>query len=412
MTITTSSGQPITDQQITAYFAHHPATDDIARDAAALGLDATAIAYAVSLGWGQPVSADAVRDWVASSGTYTWDASGMLDALFTVSPPLSGSLDTSSRPGHAYVDLHSGAGTASITGLASGSTIESDAAGAGTLSLQLANASGNNDALTLKLDAAASANFGTVNAGGVETLAIDSTTTNPNPTSVTNTVVLSATAQTTLAISGDAALDLSTAAQVALLSVKNVDAQAFDAGLDVYLYGNTNDLSIHVGDGNNIVVAGFGNDTISTGAGNDIIFSGRASDVVDAGAGNDWIRGGPAADVMTGGPGVDTFAYVFAYESSQATGVDTITDFTGGAGGDILDFTALTHGSGSFAGSYANLGAATAALAHGTVHAVVDASTNTLWVDLDANGALDATNDIAIHLTGIGYSLTAANFLF
>ncbi|HSI53423.1 MAG TPA: type I secretion C-terminal target domain-containing protein, partial [Ramlibacter sp.] len=243
-------------------------------------------------------------------------------------------------------------------------------------------------------------------------LDIVSTTTKADPASVTNTLVLSPTGYTTLNISGNVALDLSPDWEVALMSVKTVAAAGFDAGLHVYLYGNTNDLDIAVGDGADVVVAGFGNDSIATGGGDDIIFAGRAADVVDAGAGNDWIRGGPARDVMTGGTGADTFAYVFAYESSIDTGVDVITDFTAGAGGDVLDFHDLTHGAASFAGNAANYGAVQAALAAGSVRAVMDTSTGNLYLDVDASGTLDGTHDIAIQLIGAGTGLVAANFLF
>jgi Ca2+-binding RTX toxin-like protein len=264
---------------------------------------------------------------------------------------------------------------------------------------------------TLILSAPGSAAFTMIDATGAQTLDIVSTTSNSMPSTVTDTLTLSTTAHTTLDITGNAALDLSPNWEIALMSVKTVSAGTFDAGLRVYLYGNTNDLHIAVGNGNNIVVAGFGSDTIATGAGDDIIFAGRAADIVDAGAGNDWIRGGPAKDVMTGGTGIDTYAYVFAYESSDSTGVDVITDFAAGAGGDLLDFTALTHGSATFAGNVNGTAAVNAALHAGSIRAVFDKTADVLHVDLDANGVLDATNDIAIQLTGVS-QLVGADIIF
>jgi len=215
------------------------------------------------------------------------------------------------------------------------------------------------------------------------TLDIVSTTTDPDPGTVTNTLVLSTTAYTTLNISGNVALDLSPDWAISLMSVETVDAATFDAGLNIYMYGNTHDLSVNVGDGNDIVVAGFGNDTIATGAGDDIIFAGRADDRVDAGAGNDWIRGGPGADIMAGGAGIDTFAYVFVYES-QGTDIDVITGFQAGPGGDVLDFSGLTHG----------------------VHPQImfDGPTGTLYLRID-------DNEMVIRVTGVD-GLAPENFIF
>ncbi|MDB5873253.1 MAG: hypothetical protein JWQ07_2695 [Ramlibacter sp.] len=416
MSFVTSSGQTISDQQIRDYFSRHPSNLEVAYQAAGLGLTADQIAGAISVGESVAVTPDAVRAWIAANAptTYAWDPAGHLAPLsyLDLANPLSGNLDLSTLGGMQMLKLKGGAGTATVTGLHSGSTIESDLADTGKLTLSLANASGSNDMLTLKLDAAGSADFKTIDAPGVETLNIISTTTSATPAAVTNTLALSTTAHTTLNVTGNAALDLSPGWAIALMSVKTVSAASFNAGLHVYLYGNTNDLTINVGNGADIVVAGFGNDTITTGAGDDIIFAGRASDVVDAGPGNDWIRGGPARDVMTGGTGSDTFAYVFAYESSVDTGVDLINDFQAGAGGDILDFHDLTHGAGSFAGNANGYNAVLASLAHGAVKAVLDTSTSTLYLDVDASGTLDGTNDIAIQLAGISSGLAAANFIF
>ncbi|MBG9386872.1 calcium-binding protein [Caenimonas aquaedulcis] len=415
MTLVTSHGQRISDADIAYYFSRHPSDAQVANDAAGFGLTADQLAYALSLGRGASISASMVRGWVATPGSgYTWAADGTLAHSTTteLTQRLSGTLDLTGLAGPQTLKLDAGYAAAQVKGLLTGGTIESDAAATGNMTVTLADATHGNDQLTLKLAAPGSADFKTIDAPGVETLDLVSTTTSATPASVTNTLTLSTTAHTTLNITGNAALDLSPGWQIALMSVKTVAAATFDAGLHVYLYGNTNDLAIGVGGGNDIIVAGFGNDTIAAGAGDDIIFAGRASDVVDAGPGNDWIRGGPAKDVMTGGAGVDTYAYVYAYESSDSTGVDIVTDFTGGPGGDLLDFTALTHGAATFMGNVSGAAAVDAALHAGAIRAVFDTSTSLLHVDLDANGMLDATNDIAIQLTGVSSSLTAANFIF
>jgi hypothetical protein len=83
---------------------------------------------------------------------------------------------------------------------------------------------------------------------------------------------------------------------------------------------------------------------ITTGSGADTITGTKQVDTIDAGAGADNVSGGAGADVITGGTGDDTLtggagADVFNYDA--AFGDDTITDFTAGASGDVLDFQAF-----------------------------------------------------------------------
>jgi hypothetical protein len=165
MSFVLSGGRQVSNQQIRAYFATNPSVEQIAQQAVALGLTADQVANAVSIGWSTPVTAGAVRDWVAShlSGAYGWNASGALMAL---------------------------------------------------------------DAAPLN---------------------IVSTTADPGAS--TKTLVLPPNAYTALNITGNVALDLSPQWEISLLSVKTVDASAFNAGLRIYMYGNTNSLSVKVGAG-------------------------------------------------------------------------------------------------------------------------------------------------------------------
>ncbi len=74
-----------------------------------------------------------------------------------------------------------------------------------------------------------------------------------------------------------------------------------------------------------------GNDILDGGAGNDTIFGQE---------GNDRITGGLGNDLLSGGSGHDTFVW-----NAGETGTDTVTGFTvGGAGGDVLDLSALLQG--------------------------------------------------------------------
>jgi Ca2+-binding RTX toxin-like protein len=82
-----------------------------------------------------------------------------------------------------------------------------------------------------------------------------------------------------------------------------------------------------------------GDDTLLGGDGDDTIFGDTNDGSEDVG-GDDIIEGGAGADVMTGGLGIDTFVF-----GADAVGdIDTITDFTDGVGGDILDLADLLQG--------------------------------------------------------------------
>ncbi|MBL8883016.1 MAG: type I secretion C-terminal target domain-containing protein [Hyphomicrobium sp.] len=90
------------------------------------------------------------------------------------------------------------------------------------------------------------------------------------------------------------------------------------------------------------VIAGTGiNDPLSGGAGTQILFGLAGADTISGGNGDDRLVGGTGADTLTGGSGSDQFAYG---PGDLGSGVDTITDFTSGAGGDAVDIAALLAG--------------------------------------------------------------------
>ncbi len=86
-------------------------------------------------------------------------------------------------------------------------------------------------------------------------------------------------------------------------------------------------------------------DNLTGSASDDQIRGGRGNDVLSGADGNDILVGGAGADTMSGGAGSDTFVY----RSGDASAVDTLTDFTAGAGGDVLDISDLLVG--TFAGN-------------------------------------------------------------
>jgi Ca2+-binding RTX toxin-like protein len=90
------------------------------------------------------------------------------------------------------------------------------------------------------------------------------------------------------------------------------------------------------------VMTGNGLANALTGAaGVQILFGLGNNDTLSGGADADRLVGGTGADSLTGGPGADIFAYG---AGDLGTGVDTITDFTNGVGGDALDIAALLSG--------------------------------------------------------------------
>ena len=70
-----------------------------------------------------------------------------------------------------------------------------------------------------------------------------------------------------------------------------------------------------------------------------VLDGGAGSDVLRGEGGNDTLIGGAGADTLTGGAGSDRFDY-----NSIAEGLDTITDFTRGVGGDRLDISDVLVG--------------------------------------------------------------------
>jgi S-layer protein len=361
--------------------------------------------------------------------------------VLEISDALGGDINLAKLDGMQSLKLKGGSGAWAIAGLASGTTIESNAGHTGDLTVTLTDATGTADVLNLKLNAAGSADFAAINAAGVETVNIVSTTTNATPSGVINTLGLGAAAHTTLNVSGNAALVL----DVAMTSVKTVAGAGFDAGLTVDLTGNANDTTvtlgngvntvtggdgkdtittgsgndtivggagndtINAGDGNNNVDGGADNDSITTGAGDDTIFGGDGNDTINAGNGVNTIKGGAGLDTLTGGTGVDTYIYT-AVTDSQGVTVDVITNFTVGATGDVIDLSAV-NAAGVFAGTANGYGAVLTTLAVGFANAVFDSSTGTLYFDANADGAL-TTADMAIQLTGVTTGLVAANFDF
>ncbi|MBO9422746.1 calcium-binding protein [Labrenzia sp. R4_2] len=242
------------------------------------------------------------------------------------------------------------------------------------------------DELTVAIDEVGTADaLGTVNIDDAETATVsvdDDTAVNGTGTvTITNLSIVDAA---TLNLSGNANLTIGGFTGPATNALATVDASGMTGNLNV------------------------------TGLGG--ILNGTAS-TVTLGSGNDTITGGMGlgSDKLTTGDGKDTITYT-AFAQSAGTKVDTITDFAQGS--DVLNLQGLVGNAtgapggiapatgilinNQFVGNFANFGSAQGAVtaASGTQQAVFQQDTNTLWVDSNDDGTLNA-NDLQIVLSGI-----------
>jgi hypothetical protein len=134
-------------------------------------------------------------------------------------------------------------------------------------------------------------------------------------------------------------------------------------------------------------------------------------------AGNDQLNGGTGADTLIGGAGADTLAGgadddVFVYFAASDSGVtdatrDYITDFVGGAGGDVIDVSridanSITAGNGAFTFIGTNV-------AWDGVAGELRATWTTIGqvIEGDING--DKVADFSIAIIDVGHSIDLSN---
>jgi hypothetical protein len=102
----------------------------------------------------------------------------------------------------------------------------------------------------------------------------------------------------------------------------------------IVMTGSAGGSFVNSGAGNDTLTASAAGDTLNGDAGNDTLNGATAADTLSGGAGNDTLIGGAAGDTYSGGTGIDTIQLTGA----AADAANIITDFTAGAGGDVLDF--------------------------------------------------------------------------
>jgi len=160
------------------------------------------------------------------------------------------------------------------------------------------------------------------------------------------------------------------------------------------LTGSAGGAIVSMGAGNDQATASAAGDTIYGEGGNDILTGAAGVDTLDGGAGNDTITGGAGDDVISTGTGIDTLV---RDGDGTTDGSDTVSDFTAGAGGDVIDFTtnsSVGAGGGAAGVTIEAAAATTIAAQTGLIVVASDAAT------ADATGLIAAiTADVGVLTT-------------
>ncbi len=135
--------------------------------------------------------------------------------------------------------------------------------------------------------------------------------------------------------------------------------------------------------------------TLTGAAGTQLMFGLGGADILNGGADADFLVGGAGADTLTGGGGRDRFGFG---AGDLGSGVDTITDFATGSGGDALDVAALLSG---FSGGTSVLS---------DFVQITQASGNST-IRIDANGGGDSFQNLVIlqGVTGLDVNTLRTN---
>ena len=298
-----------------------------------------------------------------------------------------------------------GANLQTINGLASGAGIRFDAGATNAantvVNIKDATLPGTSD--TLNIDARGGGAAVGLTASGVETVTL-----NLNNSTSAKTLTL---------------VDPSLVA----FTLTNTSANAFTYNLDPASTSvNSINLAGVSGTGTTSITANAVGTAINyIGSGNaDVFVATNSTDVISSGAGNDRIEARGGVDLITGGAGSDTFIQTTGAGAASTAvvasgivfgnGVDRITDFTGGAGGDTLNTlgTALTNatiqtGLGVTAGTYLFQGTFA-----GSTFTVNNSGADLLYGTTNGATVTSVDNNAIVLSGGFANFTSATNFAF
>jgi S-layer protein len=199
------------------------------------------------------------------------------------------------------------AGVLELTNMASGGTLEINAAGGYGVAVKDAS-SGTADVLNLKLSSDGVLAAGTVTVANVETVNINGI--DSDSTAHVDSLTLVATSAKTITVTGNAGLTLTNTGNT---KVTSFDASSVTAGAVTFTSANTTATD---------------SVSIKGGAGADVLVGNAGSDTIIGGAGADSLNGAGGVNTLTGGDGKDTFIFTTVAES--AVKASTVTDLKAG----------------------------------------------------------------------------------
>ena len=179
-------------------------------------------------------------------------------------------------------------------------------------------------------------------------------------------------------------------------------SETLTSGADIDLAGGIDVLTLSSGN-NTFTVSNV--ETVNAGGGNDTITDTTASGstAINGGDGDDILIGGAADNVLTGGDESDTLTTGLGNDVIQLKNLsefgDVITDFTGGASGDTIDFSAGLLAPPLVGTGFVSLSAGVLGAGDGMVVYTVDLASGDQQVDTAVASALN-------NLSGLGSSVS------
>ena len=375
-----------------------------------MGAGDDTVIYAAAAGIGGSVDAGAGKDTISMTTTLiksniVTDGTGIFNNTFKNFEVLEVTvadsnvvIDVEKINNVSTVVLAATLTTSTINNLANNSTVKFITAGAG-LTANVKNSAGSTDVLNVELEGSSTVNAGSLTVNSVETINIISNDTATPPTGIAHALNLTADAATSIVVTGDAGVNL-TSTNAA--KITNFDASAVTAGTVTFASSNTT-----------------ANVTIKGGAGDDTLTGGKLNDTIIGGAGNDTLSGGTGGvGTLTGGAGVDKF--VITAQTTTTDGIDKITDFVGGvdkivngtAGNTFTDLRASDLSESVSIAAAANI-AMTAANTTTAGDIVLFTYQSKVYATIEKDAAAGFTDgtDFIVEITGVTGTVTAADFI-